>query len=70
LKNTPLAYLTSYSYDRLNILHQVGGYTTVTYVFLHAIVMTNWKNVEHSLNSLLQENNVGGIVAACAMLVM
>jgi hypothetical protein len=37
LKNTPLAYLTAYSYGRLNPLHQIGGYTTVTYVFLHVI---------------------------------
>ena len=36
LKNTPLAFLTAYSYEKLNPLHQVGGYTTIIYVFLHA----------------------------------
>jgi hypothetical protein len=39
LKNTPLAYLTAYSYERLNPLHQVAGYTTVTYALLHGILV-------------------------------
>ena len=37
LRNTPLAYLTSYSYERLNVLHQITGYLTVTFAFTHAM---------------------------------
>lgn len=34
LKNTPLAILTAYSYERLNSLHQIAGYTTLLYTIL------------------------------------
>lgn len=36
LKNTPLAVLTPWSYQRLNTLHQVAGYTTLALVTVHA----------------------------------
>ncbi|PHH89912.1 hypothetical protein CDD83_4975 [Cordyceps sp. RAO-2017] len=36
LKNTPLAFLTAWSYERLNVLHRVAGYTTVALVVIHA----------------------------------
>lgn len=35
-KNTPLAFITRFSYERLNILHQVAGYTTLALVIIHA----------------------------------
>ncbi|POR38555.1 Putative ferric reductase transmembrane component [Tolypocladium paradoxum] len=35
LKNTPLAFLTAWSYERLNILHQVSGYATIIHVVIH-----------------------------------
>ncbi|MBH1945604.1 ferric reductase-like transmembrane domain-containing protein, partial [Erythrobacter sp. YJ-T3-07] len=35
LKNTPLAILTSYSYERLNPLHQVSGYATIIFMVIH-----------------------------------
>ena len=34
LKNTPLAILTAYSYERLNSLHRIAGYTTLVYTIL------------------------------------
>jgi membrane-bound acyltransferase YfiQ involved in biofilm formation len=37
LKNTPLAFLTAYSYERLNGLHQIVGYTTILYTVIHAM---------------------------------
>jgi predicted ferric reductase len=36
LKNTPLAFLTAYSYERLRILHQLAGYTTIFCMCLHS----------------------------------
>ncbi|CAJ2503027.1 Uu.00g104210.m01.CDS01 [Anthostomella pinea] len=38
LKNTPLAFLTAYSYERLNGLHQIAGYTTLLYAILHGTI--------------------------------
>lgn len=40
LKHTPLAFLTAYSYERLQPLHQIAGYSTVACVCVHAIVYT------------------------------
>ncbi|RWA09582.1 hypothetical protein EKO27_g5520 [Xylaria grammica] len=40
LKNTPLAVLTVYSYERLNGLHQIAGYTTLLYTILHGALYT------------------------------
>ncbi|KAL7623309.1 hypothetical protein AAE478_006990 [Parahypoxylon ruwenzoriense] len=38
LKNTPLAILTAYSYERLNVLHQIAGYTTLLQTILHGCI--------------------------------
>lgn len=69
LKNTPLAFLTAYSYERLNQLHQIGGYTTVTYIFIHLTVLTRAFMKLHMASIILMEGQVHGIIAACAMLV-
>ncbi|KAE9368550.1 hypothetical protein N431DRAFT_547515 [Stipitochalara longipes BDJ] len=59
LKNTPLAFLTAYSYERLNILHQAAGYCTVFFAILHAV-----------LYIATDAKLVMGIVAGFAMLSM
>jgi predicted ferric reductase len=38
LKNTPLAFLTAYSYERLNGLHQIAGYTALIQTFIHGVI--------------------------------
>ncbi|RYP09000.1 hypothetical protein DL765_008597 [Monosporascus sp. GIB2] len=38
LKNTPLALLTPYSYEQLNGLHQITGYTTVIQSIAHGVI--------------------------------
>ncbi|KAG0646807.1 Ferric-chelate reductase 2 [Hyphodiscus hymeniophilus] len=70
LKNTPLAYLITCSHERLNQLHQIGGYTTVTYVFLHLILMCETFNQEHFIEILLEVPQIHAIVAASAILVI
>lgn len=40
LKNTPLSVLTSFSYEKLNILHQVTGYMTATLAILHGMYVS------------------------------
>jgi hypothetical protein len=37
MKNTPLSLLTSFSYEKLNILHQATGYMTATLAILHGM---------------------------------
>lgn len=70
LKNTPLAYLATYSYERLNILHQVAGYSTVVLVLLHAVVyITAWSK-SGNLYELQETANIVGITAGFAFLVI
>jgi predicted ferric reductase len=69
LKNTPLAFLTAYSYERLNVLHQIGGYTTVTFVFLHLTLVSKAFMKLRSPAILLQDEQIHGIIAASAILI-
>ncbi|KAL2065517.1 hypothetical protein VTL71DRAFT_3187 [Oculimacula yallundae] len=70
LKNTPLAFLTAYSYERLNGLHQVAGYTTVLFALLHGILMSIGF-VKLNYNSIFKERaEIFGITAGAALFVM
>ncbi|KAK0111505.1 hypothetical protein ONS95_001860 [Cadophora gregata] len=70
LKNTPLAFLTAYSYERLNILHQVAGYTTVIFSLLHGIFISIGF-IKINMRKMLQEHEqTFGITAGVAMFVM
>ncbi|GAP89512.1 putative ferric reductase like transmembrane component protein [Rosellinia necatrix] len=67
LKNTPLAILTAYSYERLNSLHQIAGYTTLLYTILHAAIYTYYF-MSSGRTHILQEDIVtAGIVLGFAM---
>jgi hypothetical protein len=68
LKNTPLAFLTAYSYDRLNVLHQAAGYCTVLFALLHAVLYIITDANLESLSDLLELEQIMGIVAGLAML--
>lgn len=68
LRNTPLAYLTTYTHDRLKVLHAVAGYTTILYAVLHAILISTFFDSLHF--PFLDQANVFGLVAVCAMLVI
>ncbi|KAI3318034.1 ferric reductase NAD binding domain-containing protein [Xylariaceae sp. AK1471] len=68
LKNTPLAILTAYSYERLNSLHRIAGYTTLLYVILHSSLYTSYF-LKAGEAQILRENIVtAGIIAGFAML--
>lgn len=68
LKNTPLAILSAYSYERLNGLHQMAGYTTFVYLILHASMYARYF-LSNGESELLQEASVSsGIVAGFAFL--
>ncbi|KAK6193285.1 hypothetical protein LQW54_012612 [Pestalotiopsis sp. IQ-011] len=70
LKNTPLAFLTKYSYKRLNFLHRVAGHTTVLFMLLHTAAYIRYEVAQNKLYKLLEIDNVCGIVAGCAMFVI
>jgi predicted ferric reductase len=71
LKNTPLAFLTAYSYERLNPLHQAAGYITITHAFLHATMQCVLLVDRLHLNKFLLEiEQIHGITAGSALLVM
>lgn len=68
LRNTPLAILTSYSYERLNVLHQISGYTTVLYMILHAAIYSAYFLTSHNAEVLRQDLVTAGIVLGFLML--
>jgi predicted ferric reductase len=70
LKNTPLAYLTAYSYERLNPLHQVAGYTTVTFALLHSITVSVSFIQLHSKSYLLEAPQLHAMAAVSAFFVL
>ncbi|KAI0386734.1 ferric reductase NAD binding domain-containing protein [Hypomontagnella monticulosa] len=68
LKNTPLAILTAYSYERLNVLHRIAGYTTMVYTILHGCIYSAYF-MNNGRISILQEDVVtAGIILGFALL--
>lgn len=70
LKNTPLAFLTAYSYERLNILHQAAGYCTIGWALLHGVLYTTAWSYSDNLHELELVENVMGVVAGLSMLII
>ncbi|KAF4953645.1 hypothetical protein FGADI_5981 [Fusarium gaditjirri] len=70
LKNTPLGPLASVSHSKLNILHRVVGYTTVLLLALHALVYTIHFGRQGRLVQLLKKEDLHGMAAGVAMLVL
>ncbi|KAM0552461.1 hypothetical protein ACHAPJ_008022 [Fusarium lateritium] len=71
LKNTPLAFIALRSYDQLNILHRVVGYTTVIEVLLHPVCYAVRYARQGSWKTLIEAGgNREGLVAGAAMLVL
>jgi predicted ferric reductase len=68
IKNTPLAFLTSYSYERLNILHQAAGCCTVISVVLHAILQLVSKAQLQALSVVVETPQIMAIVAGLSLL--
>ena len=69
LKNTPLAFLTAYSYERLNCLHQIAGCTMFIMMVLHAALYTSFFAGQGRLMSIYSTSSgIGAIVAGFAFL--
>ncbi|KAI9732747.1 MAG: hypothetical protein M1818_007481 [Claussenomyces sp. TS43310] len=71
LKNTPLAFLTAYSYERLNPLHQLAGYTTITCMLLHGIIQLVALHQSDEIFIMRETASwVGGIAATAALVIL
>ncbi|KAI1103189.1 ferric reductase NAD binding domain-containing protein [Jackrogersella minutella] len=67
LKNTPLAFLTAYSYERLNVLHRIAGYTTVLYVICHGAIYSSYFIGVGRISVLREDVVTAGIIVGFAM---
>ncbi|KAK4126680.1 hypothetical protein N657DRAFT_566591 [Parathielavia appendiculata] len=69
LKNTPLAFLTAYSYERLNCLHRIAGYTVFGAMVTHAALYTAFFNSQGRLLAIYADRGqIAAIVAGFAFL--
>lgn len=62
--------LTSYSYERLNNLHQIAGCTTFLMLVVHAALYTQYFASMGRWEKLREHEQVAGIVSAFAFLVL
>ena len=70
LKNTPLSFLTPYSYERLNVLHRVAGYATITLVIIHAICYPVYLIQAGHVDVVLRSEQIFGMVAGLSFLIL
>jgi predicted ferric reductase len=70
LKNTPLAFLTAYSYERLNCLHQISGVLTFLYLVAHAITYTAFFGSKGRLDIMVEQEQIAAIISGFAFLSM
>jgi len=70
LKNTPLAFLTAWSYERLNVLHQVAGYMTITHVIIHASCYSAYFVEDGRSDRLLEVGEIYGMVAGISFVII
>ncbi|KAH8178119.1 ferric reductase NAD binding domain-containing protein [Sarocladium implicatum] len=70
LKNTPLALISPWSYERLNILHQVSGCMTLIFTILHAALYTVNFTSQGRPERLLETEEIYGMVAGLSFLLV
>ncbi|KAL6878536.1 ferric reductase NAD binding domain-containing protein [Trichoderma novae-zelandiae] len=70
LKNTPLAFLTAWSYERLNILHQIAGSTCIIFVIIHASCYSSYFGLAGRASILREESVVYGEIAGVSFFIV
>lgn len=70
LRNTPLAPLSGYSYEKLRPLHKTAGYTCITTSVLHAAVYLSAWSERAELDNMRETQNLAGGIAGLAMVVI
>lgn len=70
LKNTPLAFLTAWSYERLNILHQIAGSMCIIFVIIHASCYSSYFALAGEISVLRAENVIYGEIAGMSFFLL
>ncbi|KAJ3497316.1 hypothetical protein NLG97_g1999 [Lecanicillium saksenae] len=70
LKNTPLAFLTAWSYERLNILHRYSGAFAVLHMIVHACCYSAYFSSAHESYMLTKTSSVCGILAGSSFFLL
>lgn len=70
LKNTPLGVLTTWSYERLNVLHRIVGYTAMAQCIIHASAYSSYFIALGNMARLRVAEEIYGMVAGFTMLTM
>ncbi|KAL7786264.1 ferric reductase NAD binding domain-containing protein [Trichoderma ceciliae] len=70
LKNTPLAFLTAWSYERLNILHQIAGSMCIIFVIIHASCYASYFGLAGKTSVLRGESVIYGEIAGLSFLMI
>ncbi|TQV93913.1 Ferric reductase-like transmembrane component [Cordyceps javanica] len=70
LKNTPLAFLTAWSYERLNILHRYSGFFAVLHMIIHACSYSGYFLSLDEPELLTMESSIYGILAGSSFFLL
>ncbi|KAL0931285.1 Ferric/cupric reductase transmembrane component 2-like protein 3 [Colletotrichum truncatum] len=70
LRNTPLAYLTAWSYERLKFLHGIAGITIVVHTIIHGACYSSFFIQQNNAIRLQVLDEIYGIVAGFMLLSM
>ncbi|KAJ4125037.1 hypothetical protein NW768_009378 [Fusarium equiseti] len=70
LKNTPVVILLNSSYEHLNILHRLAGYTTLVFSIVHACSYAAVFGAQDLLERLLVKEEVFGMIALGSFIIL
>ncbi|KAM0078830.1 hypothetical protein ACKRZS_008695 [Fusarium odoratissimum] len=70
LKNTPIVIFMTSSYERLNILHRITGYTTLIFAIVHSCSYAAVFGAQNFLQRLLAREEIFGMVAMGSFLIL
>lgn len=70
LKNTPIVIFMTSSYERLNILHRITGYTTLIFAIVHSSSYAAVFSAQKFLQRLLAREEIFGMVSMGSFLVL
>jgi predicted ferric reductase len=70
LKNTPLGYLTAWSYERINVLHQIAGYVLTSIVIIHGCTYSSYFGGMGNIARMTVHEEIFGITAGFCVLTL
>ncbi|KPM45558.1 hypothetical protein AK830_g947 [Neonectria ditissima] len=70
LRNTPMRQLTTETYNRLNFLHRIVGYTAIAQVLLHATLYLTRFVSQNRWRVVLERPNLEGIISSVGMIIL